>query len=68
MARKFLDLMFTPTVVDAQLRFGHGQGQRLTENKAFRELELEDDPLSGAEAEFIQARDSFYMATDNEDG
>lgn len=68
MARKFLDLMFTPSVVETQSKFGHGQGQRLAENKALRELELEDDLLSGAEAEFIQARDSFYMATVNEDG
>ncbi|MBL4769987.1 MAG: pyridoxamine 5'-phosphate oxidase family protein [Planctomycetes bacterium] len=67
MARKFLDLTFTPSVVETQLQFGHGQGQRLAENKALRELELEDDVLSGAEAEFIQARDSFYMATVNED-
>ncbi len=42
--------------------------QRLAENKAFRELELEDDRLSGAEAEFIQARDSFYMSTVGENG
>jgi predicted pyridoxine 5'-phosphate oxidase superfamily flavin-nucleotide-binding protein len=66
MARKFLDLTFTPSVVKTQLQFGHRQGSRLAENRGA--LELEDDTLSEPEIQFIVARDSFYMATVNEEG
>ncbi|MDF1836275.1 MAG: pyridoxamine 5'-phosphate oxidase family protein [Planctomycetota bacterium] len=66
MARNFLDLTFTPSVVETQLKFGHKQGQRMTQARGT--AEMPDDLLSTFEKEFIESRDSFYMATVNEDG
>ena len=55
MANKFLELAFTESVRKAQEPlFGHSQ----------RVLgAAERDPLTDEEIAFIQARDSFYMAT-----
>ena len=60
MATKYLDLTFTDAVLRAQTQYygraGHIAGAP------------ERDPLSQAEAEFIAARDSFYLGSINESG
>jgi hypothetical protein len=60
MATKYLDLTFTESVRRAQKQYygraGHIAGAP------------ERDPLSQAEAEFIAARDSFYLGSINESG
>lgn len=60
MATKYLELIFTEAVRSAQTRYygsaGHIAGAP------------ERDPLGEAEAEFIAARDSFYLGTVNGDG
>jgi uncharacterized protein len=60
MARNFLDLAFTPSVLAAQ---AHAYG-----NAAAPGPSQELDALGPAEIEFISARDSFYMATVSETG
>lgn len=62
MAHRFSQLTFTPSVVRMQQQFGtaarvHDVSQRLPEN----------DRFSQREVDFIQARDSFYMASVSED-
>src|SRR5512142_707508 len=60
MAEKFLELAFTDSVRKAQERY-YGKSQ-VVENAPER------DPLTEDEIGFIQARDSFYMATVSETG
>ena len=60
MAAKYLDLTFTDSVRKAQQEY-YGHTVKITGAP-------ERDPLGDAEAEFIAARDSFYMGTVNESG
>lgn len=63
MSRAFSDITFTPSVKDAQERYGTREGNR--------NFELADDPrneLTETEIQFIEARDSFYQATVAENG
>lgn len=60
MAGRFLELAFTPNVLDAQQRY-FGRAQRLP-------TQPERDVLTDEEAQFIQSRDSFYLATVSETG
>lgn len=60
MAGKFLELAFTPTVRAAQEKY-FGRSQNLP-------AQPERDALTEDEAQFIQTRDSFYMATVSETG
>lgn len=60
MAEKFLELLITPAVAKAQAHY-YGTSQRMT-GGATRDALTED------EAQFIQARDSFYMSTVSESG
>jgi len=60
MALKFLDTVFTPSVLDAQARY-YGGTHALPPAP-------ERDVLTLEETEFIAARDSFYLATVTEDG
>lgn len=63
MARAFADITFTNSVKAAQSLYGSRES-----NRGF---ELAEDPrnsLGPAEAEFIEARDSFYQATVGEQG
>jgi predicted pyridoxine 5'-phosphate oxidase superfamily flavin-nucleotide-binding protein len=63
MPNAFATISFTDSVKAAQTRYGSREN-----NQRF---ELSDDPrneLGVVESEFIQARDSFYMATISENG
>ena len=60
MAGKFLELAFTPAVHAAQEKY-FGRAQHLPPQP-------ERDALTEDEAQFIQSRDSFYMATVSESG
>ena len=60
MAKKYLEIAVTPSVVEAQKR-SFGRAARL-------ESGLDRDALGPEETEFIAARDSFYMATVSETG
>jgi predicted pyridoxine 5'-phosphate oxidase superfamily flavin-nucleotide-binding protein len=60
MAGKFLELAFTPAVLAAQKNY-FGRAQQITPQP-------ERDPLTSDEVQFIQSRDSFYMATVTETG
>jgi uncharacterized protein len=60
MAEKFLELAFTESVRKAQAHY-YGKSQCV-------EGASERDALTSEETEFIQARDSFYMATVTETG
>jgi uncharacterized protein len=60
MAKKYLEIAVTPAVVEAQKR-AFGRSRRVESGSA-------RDPLGAEEAEFIAARDSFYMATVSETG
>lgn len=60
MARKYLDVAFTPAVLQAQERY-FGRSRPAAEAPAV-------DPLGPQEQAFIAARDSFYMATVTESG
>jgi len=60
MARRYLETLFTPKVLAAQLDyFGRAHNIR---------PQPERDPLGADETTFVQARDSFYMATVTETG
>lgn len=63
MPRKYPEVTFTDSVKAAQ----EANGSRAA-NARMEAYELEDGELSLAEAGFIGERDSFYMATVNEDG
>lgn len=60
MAMKYLDLTFTDSVCRAQKQYYGSAGMI--------EGAPEQDPLSQAEAEFIAARDSFYLGSISESG
>ncbi|CAE6798303.1 pyridoxamine 5'-phosphate oxidase family protein [Nitrospira defluvii] len=60
MATKYLDLTFTDSVCRAQQQY-YGRAGVITGAH-------ERDPLSQAEAEFIAARDSFYLGSISESG
>jgi hypothetical protein len=60
MARRYLEIAFTPAVLAAQERY-YGRARPVTGAP-------ERDPLGAREEEFIAARDSFYMATVTESG
>lgn len=63
MSRRFADLAFTQSVKDAQERYGSREAnlghERATEPR---------DRIGPAEAAFIQARDTFYLASVGEGG
>jgi len=63
MAHQFANLIFTDSVMRAQAEFG-SRGKQAR----FAQLAGPNDELGQAEAEFIAARDSFYMATVNQEG
>lgn len=60
MATKYLDLSFTDAVCRAQQQY-YGSAGKITGAP-------QRDPLGPAEAEFIAARDSFYLGTVSESG
>jgi predicted pyridoxine 5'-phosphate oxidase superfamily flavin-nucleotide-binding protein len=60
MAGRFLETYFTPQVLAAQQRY-FGRSQNLPPQP-------ERDPLGEEERVFIEARDSFYLATVSENG
>lgn len=60
MAGRYLETYFTPNVHAAQQHY-FGRSQQLPPQP-------ESDPLTGDEAAFVHARDSFYMATVSENG
>jgi predicted pyridoxine 5'-phosphate oxidase superfamily flavin-nucleotide-binding protein len=62
MTSHFLNVMFTPAVKAAQEKNGSRDAY------ARRDGAADPDRLTGAEAAFIAARDSFYMATVSETG
>ena len=63
MAHQFAKLMFTPGVKAAQEQYG--SRARL---ERFADIAGPNDELTQREADFIAQRDTFYMATVNEDG
>lgn len=60
MANKFLEIAFTDAVSKAQEHY-YGRSQRMPGG-------AERDALTADEAQFIQSRDSFYLATVSETG
>jgi predicted pyridoxine 5'-phosphate oxidase superfamily flavin-nucleotide-binding protein len=60
MADKFLELLMTPAVARAQEHY-YGHSQPMPGG-------AERDALTDDEAQFVQSRDSFYMATVSESG
>jgi predicted pyridoxine 5'-phosphate oxidase superfamily flavin-nucleotide-binding protein len=64
MTNRFADIAFTPTVKSVQER----QGSRAAYARAEDNPETYHHRLTAAEAEFIAARDSVYMATVGETG
>src|SRR5436190_888204 len=60
MPAKFLELATTPSVRSAQTHY-HGRTSVVRPTQP-------NDPLGPEEAEFIHARDSFYLSTVSEDG
>ncbi len=63
MSHQFAEIMFTDPVKAAQEE--SGSRARL---ERFMEMAGPNDELTAREADFIQLRDTFYMATVNEDG
>ena len=63
MTRHYFDVAFTPKVLNAQKE----NGSQDVYGKLIPNSE-QADPLTEAEAAFMMARDSFYMASVNEDG
>ena len=63
MTHQFSQIMFTDGVKTVQSEFGSREKQA-----RFSEMANPNDSLGEAEAAFIAARDTFYMATVNEDG
>jgi predicted pyridoxine 5'-phosphate oxidase superfamily flavin-nucleotide-binding protein len=63
MARAFASITFTPSVRATQLRYGSRRA-----NEGFEQAEDPRDELTSREAEFIEARDSFYQASVSETG
>lgn len=60
MAGRYLETYFTPTVLAAQRQY-FGRSMAVPPQP-------EQDPLTGEEQAFIEARDSFYLATVSENG
>ncbi|MDC0833456.1 pyridoxamine 5'-phosphate oxidase family protein [Geitlerinema sp. CS-897] len=63
MARKFTQIAFTPAVKAIQNKYGSRETYARMEESG-----LENDTLIPHLAEFIEARDSFYIGTTNENG
>ena len=63
MAHQFAEIMFTDGVKTAQERYGSRQ-----HNERFSSIAGPNDELTDREASFIEDRDTFYIATVNEDG
>jgi predicted pyridoxine 5'-phosphate oxidase superfamily flavin-nucleotide-binding protein len=63
MSHQFSEIMFTDSVKTAQADYGSRQRM-----ERFASVAGPNDELSEREVEFIGQRDSFYMATVNEDG
>src|SRR5215217_8083822 len=63
MGHRFVELAFTDTVKAVQEREGSREGYRKSEGG-----DVHHQRLGQAEAEFLAARDSFYMATVSETG
>jgi predicted pyridoxine 5'-phosphate oxidase superfamily flavin-nucleotide-binding protein len=63
MVKRFAEILFTPAVTAAQVR--HGVRDAGTEQRG---AAAPADRLGRREADFIRARDSFYMATVSESG
>ncbi|WP_026097639.1 pyridoxamine 5'-phosphate oxidase family protein [Baaleninema simplex] len=63
MARKFTQIAFTPAVKAIQDKYGSRETYARMEESG-----LENDTLIPHIAEFVEARDSFYMGTTNEKG
>ena len=63
MAHKFAEIMFTDGVKGAQEQLGSRDRM-----ESFADRAGPNDTLTDAEAQFIEQRDSFYLATVNEDG
>jgi hypothetical protein len=63
MSHQFAEIMFTDSVKAAQERYGSRARM-----ERFTGISGPNDELSDREAEFIAQRDTFYMATVNEDG
>ena len=63
MAHKFAEIMFTDGVKGAQEQLGSHDRM-----ESFADRAGPNDTLTDAEAQFIEQRDSFYLATVNEDG
>ena len=61
MAARFMRTMLTPPVLEAEQHY-YGRNYPAFEDAP------EQDPLGPGEIQFIESRDSFYMATVNEDG
>lgn len=64
MTHRFADIAFTPTVKELQQRLGSRAAYARNEQVA----EPFNHVLTGAEAQFLAARDSFYMASVSETG
>jgi hypothetical protein len=64
MANKFYDITFTPGVKAAQEHYGSRRRYEKIEQNAAAQNAV----LSDAEADFIEQRDGFYMASVSEDG
>ncbi|MFN7166453.1 MAG: pyridoxamine 5'-phosphate oxidase family protein [Pannonibacter sp.] len=64
MTHRFADIAFTPTVKQVQQRLGSRAAYARNEQVA----EPFNHVLTGAEAQFLTARDSFYMASVGETG
>lgn len=64
MTSRYRDTLFSPAVKAAQERMG----SRAAQEAALADRAPEPDRLTGDEAAFISARDSFYMATNGADG
>ncbi|MBT7268996.1 MAG: pyridoxamine 5'-phosphate oxidase [Rhodospirillaceae bacterium] len=63
MTKNFSDIMFTPSVKAAQLRYGSRAQYEKLETAGH-----ESNRITDREKDFIEARDGFYQATVNEDG
>ncbi len=61
MADRFMHTVLTPAVLEAERRY-YGRTYATTDAAP------DSEPLTQGEAEFIQSRDSFYMATITENG
>ncbi|MFT5285049.1 MAG: putative pyridoxine 5'-phosphate oxidase superfamily flavin-nucleotide-binding protein [Planctomycetota bacterium] len=63
MSRNYTNLTFTDSVKSTQEHYGARASGAKVES-----WDIDDEHLSAVEASFIAARDSFYMATVNQDG